>query len=66
MIVDFSVENFRSIQAEQTLSMNVEGGRARLPNNYTLTEGEKLAVVLLQFLGQMRQVRQTYCARLPR
>lgn len=45
MIVDFSVGNFRSIQTEQTLSMNVEGGRSRLPNNYTLTDDGKLAVL---------------------
>lgn len=45
MIIDFSVANFRSIQAEQTLSMNAEGGRARLPNNYTPIEDGKLAVL---------------------
>ena len=45
MIIDLTVSNFRSIQAEQTLSMNVERGRERHEENYTLIEDEKLAVL---------------------
>lgn len=45
MIVDFSISNFRSFKDEQTLSMNVEGGRSRHPSNYTLVEDDRIAVL---------------------
>lgn len=45
MIIDFSISNFRSFKDEQTLSMNVEGGRSRHPSNYTLIEDDRIAVL---------------------
>ena len=45
MIIDFTVENFRSIRTEQTLSMNVESGRERHEQNYSVLENGKLTVL---------------------
>jgi hypothetical protein len=45
MIVDFTVSNFRSFRDPQMLSMNVEGPRVRHPSNFSILEGERLAVL---------------------
>jgi uncharacterized protein len=45
MIVDFTVSNFRSFAEEQTLSLVAEGNLLRHRMNYTLTEGDKLAIL---------------------
>lgn len=45
MIIDFTVCNFRSFRGEQTLSLNVESGRDRHPQNYSLVEDGKLGVL---------------------
>ncbi|WP_010183373.1 AAA family ATPase [Sphingomonas sp. PAMC 26605] len=45
MIIDFSATNFRSFLDEQTISMNVEGGRSRHLTNYATIENERLAIL---------------------
>ncbi|MBS1044475.1 AAA family ATPase [Gluconobacter cerinus] len=45
MILDFTVSNFRSFRDEQTLSMNVEGGRERHTSNFSLVENKRFAVL---------------------
>lgn len=45
MIIDLTVSNFRSFRDQHTLSMNVEGARTRHPSNFSLIEGERLAVL---------------------
>lgn len=45
MIIDLSVVNFRSIQNEQTLSLNVEASREHHRTNYVDIENGKLAVL---------------------
>jgi AAA15 family ATPase/GTPase len=45
MIIDLSVNNFRSFQSEQTLSLNVETSRERHRTNYSVIENGRLAVL---------------------
>lgn len=45
MIIDISVSNFRSIQSEQTFSLNVETSREQHRTNYSVIEGGKLAIL---------------------
>jgi len=45
MLVDFTISNFRSIRDEQTLSLNVEHARSRLPENFTLIEDGRYAIL---------------------
>jgi hypothetical protein len=45
MIIDLTIRNFRSFRDEQTLSMNVEGSRARHPSNFSLIEDDRIAVL---------------------
>lgn len=45
MIVDLTVENFRSFEDEQIFSLNVEAALERHKGNYTLADRKKLALL---------------------